>query len=96
MEKHHGEKVARRRRIYVNSATYASICTLAVESGLPMATIVGRAVERFHREMILRTHNEAWSNLLIHDPEAIEAFTNEDCLWDRTTADGLDGPYTEA
>lgn len=51
-------KGAARSRIDVNSATYAFFRALAVESGLPITTIVEQAIGRLCRETILRIHNE--------------------------------------
>ncbi len=81
----------KRHPLQVNEHTYQSVREMAAAGKTSMTKIVERAVEHYRHQLLLQAHNEGWSWLMETDPEAIAAFEAEDELWDRSTADGMNG-----
>lgn len=82
------KKSSKRHPLQVSDRTYQAVRELADATNTPMTRILEQAIEHYRSELLLRAHNEAWAELTRTDPDAIAAFTGEDELWDRTSADG--------
>lgn len=76
------------RSVRVDRATYDRLVELAQEQQIPMARVIGRAVDSYDRVSMAEDSNAAYARLRL-DPDAWAAWQAELGIWDATLMDGL-------
>lgn len=74
--------------VRINPKTYIMLRHLAEQSGEPMQSILGKAIELYRRESFLQKANLAFADLR-KDPQAWEEELKERQDWDLTLSDDL-------
>ena len=81
--------------VRITESTREALRELAAQAGVPMQTILDRAVEQYRRCVLLEKANEAFGALR-HDPQLWHEEQQEREAWDTTLADGVDDGETAA
>lgn len=75
--------------VRISADTHVILRKLALDEGLPMQSVLDKAIERYRRERFLRGANADFARLK-KDSKAWKEELAERRLWDRTSSDGLD------
>jgi hypothetical protein len=71
-----------------SETTHKSLKELSYQMGLPMQTVLDRAVSAYRRTVFLEKLNEDFAALKA-DPEAWKEELEERAVWEQTLSDGL-------
>ena len=79
----------RPQSVRVDRVTYDRLAELAREQHIPIAQVIGRAVDTYDRVGMAEESNAAYARLRL-DPEAWAAWQSELDLWETASMDGLE------
>jgi len=75
--------------VRVDRVTYERLAELAREQHIPIAQVIGRAIDTYDRVSMAEESNAAYARLRL-DPEAWAAWQSELDLWETASMDGLE------
>lgn len=78
-----------RQSVKVDRVTYDRLAELAREQHIPMAKVIGRAVDTYDRVSMADESNAAYARLRLN-PEAWAAWQSDLDLWETASMDGLE------
>ena len=75
--------------VRISDRDHRRLHALAAAEGLPLQTILERAIDLYRRQRFFRELDEGYARIWA-DPAAAAEETAERALWDQTLADGLE------